>query len=80
MVLYKLGQYRGAERGGRLLGVVWIVAEATNNGWYEPILGAETSDLTFEAPLLTVLLPSVGLIVGYWSGIACGPYSGRDGG
>ncbi len=45
----------------------WSIAWGTLSGWYQPFLPAEPSHLTFNAPLYTVLLLLVALIVGSWS-------------
>ncbi len=45
----------------------WVIAWGTLSGWYQPFLPAEPSHLTFNAPLYTVLLLLVALIVGSWS-------------
>jgi hypothetical protein len=45
----------------------WAIAWSTLAGWYQPIIPAEPSHLTFSAPLYTVLLLLVALITGAWS-------------
>jgi hypothetical protein len=45
----------------------WVIAWGTLAGWYQPFIPAEPSHLTFNAPLYTVLLLLVALIVGSWS-------------
>jgi hypothetical protein len=46
---------------------IWIIAWGTLSGWYQPFIPAEPSHLTYSAPLYTVLLLLVALIVGAWS-------------
>lgn len=45
----------------------WVIAWGTLSGWYQPFIPPEPSHLTFNAPLFTVLLLLVALIVGSWS-------------
>jgi len=45
----------------------WVIAWGTLLGWYQPLIPAEPSHLTFNAPFFTVLLLLVALIVGSWS-------------
>ncbi len=45
----------------------WVIAWGTTAGWYQPLIPAEPSHLTFNAPLYTVLFVLVALIVGSWS-------------
>lgn len=45
----------------------WVIAWGTLSGWYQPFIPPEPSHLTFNAPLFTVLLLLVALIIGSWS-------------
>jgi hypothetical protein len=45
----------------------WGSAVAAYNGWYQPAIPFELSQLTFNAPVLTVLFLLIGLITGYWT-------------
>jgi len=46
---------------------VWLIAWGASAGWYRPLIPFEPFHLTFNAPLFTVLLLLVALIVGLWS-------------
>ncbi len=50
----------------------WVIAWGATSGWYRPLIPAEPSHLTFNAPFYTVLLLLVALIVGFWSHYTAG--------
>jgi hypothetical protein len=47
--------------------IIWGVALAGQNKWYEPVIPFEIFQLTFNAPVLTVLFLLVGLMIGSWT-------------
>jgi hypothetical protein len=46
---------------------IWLIATAGLAGWYTPQIAPDVSYLSFEAPVMTVILLAVALMVGGWT-------------